>query len=475
MDNFLKLYQSLGLQEHSDYLLDLLQNQKHLKKTFIQKYQTDFEKIRLQSKCFYDREKIINNIEQKAEELELVLSDLDFENPDWDCWMPTDEYIPDYEVARKLAEEKADSVFNPFRTDFEITLLQGNLIDIGSNFISIIHGVLGADIKDPNGDLYETANEYFIDGIDVLICDRLNANNERTFVDDDYNNCFNLIFAFNQKHYKNQNDFLKAISCFMIRIITNTKTAKMAWNIIKMYDTPIKLVPKLLSHISSLLDNKSLWLENHEAIFLTDFDASIKLLDYYYQEDKEAFEKKAFLFAEEYKERTTDYLIDKVKKGTDLHVSLLKRKIFRGGDYSCFKELKMYINKQELNQLIASIQYASIKVEIYGEEGMYSELEKLIRNELKNNSLLCFDFINSVKYFYEENPDLALELTTLEINNRMKFKKDRSTYNYIAKLLKKSKSIVGKFAEVNELIDKLYNHNPSLPALKDEFKKANLI
>jgi hypothetical protein len=253
-------------------------------------------------------------------------------------------------------------VFNPFRTDFEMSLLQGNMTDIGLNFISIIHGVLGADIKGPNGDLYETANEYFIDGIDVLICDRLNANNERTFVDDDYNNCFDLIFAFNKKHYKNQNDFLKAISYFMIQIITNTKTAKMVWNMIKLYATPIQLAPKLLSHISSLLDDKILWLESHEAIFLTDFDASIKLLDYYYQEDKEAFEKKAFLFAEEYKERTTDYLIDKVKKGTDLHVSLLKRKIFRGGDYNCFKELKRYVNKQELNQFIASIQYASIKV-----------------------------------------------------------------------------------------------------------------
>lgn len=476
MDNFLKLYQSLGLQEHSDYLLELLQKQKHLKQTFIKKYQTEFENIRLQTKRFYDREKTIKKIELKAEELRLVLNDLDFEDTDWDSWTPTQEYVPDYEIAQILAEEEASQVFKPFYFDFEISLLQEDLTDIVSNFISIIHGVLCAEINDPFGNLCEMPNEFFICEMDDLIKKKLNTFKERTFVSSDYNNCFDLIFAFNQKHYNGRHEFLVTISNFMIQIITDIKIAEMAWNIIKLYNTPINLAPKLLSNISSLLANKSLWLECHEAIFLADYETSIKLLDYYYQENKEEFEIKALLLAEQFKNLATDYLIDKVKKGTDLHISLLKRKVSIGDSYRYFKELKTYLNKQELNQFIDSIQYANIKVEIYGKEGMYGELEELIRNELKlNYSLSCFDFINSVKYFYTENPDLALELTVLEINKRMSIEKNRKTYNYIAKLLKESKSIVRKLPEVNNLIEKLYNQHPSLPALKDEFKKANII
>jgi hypothetical protein len=349
MDNFLKLYQSLGLQEHSDYLLELLQKQKHLKQTFIKKYQTEFENIRLQTKRFYDREKTIKKIELKAEELRLVLNDLDFEHTDWDSWTPTQDYVPDYEIAQILAEEEASQVFKPFYFDFEISLLQEDLTDIVSNFISIIHGVLCAEINDPFGNLCEMPNEFFICEMDDLIKKKLNTFKERTFVSSDYNNCFDLIFAFNQKHYNSRYEFLVTISNFMVQIITNIETAEMAWNIIKLYNTPIKLAPKLLSHISSLLANKSLWLECHEAIFLTDYETSIKLLDYYYQENKEEFEIKALLLVEQFENLVTDYLIDKVKKGTDLHISLLKRKVSIGDSSRYFKELKTYLNKQELN------------------------------------------------------------------------------------------------------------------------------
>lgn len=443
---------------------------------FLKKYRNELEEIRIKAEHVYNREAMIETIENDADELESVLSELDFEETDWDRWTPTREYVPDYEIAQMLAEDDANEAFESYSTDFEASLLNDDLTDIVKEFSAIVHGVLTSEINDPDNNLGDPPNEFFISMIRELIVKNIPAFNKRVFLARDYQNSFDLIFAFNQKHYQGEHEFLRVISDFLIQVIGDNQAASMAWTAIKQYDTQMKRVPKLLSHITSLLGDKGLWIESLESTFLADYDTSIELLDYYHQTDNNRFEEKAPLLAERYEYWATDYLIDKVKKGTALHLFLLKKKVSAGGDYLYFQELKQFIGADELKQYVASIKNINIKVNLYGKEGMYVELEKLIRSELQTYSYYTsLDFGEAVKYLYQVNPDVAWELTTSVITKKMNSDKNRNTYIYLSKLLKNSLSIAGKSNEVKSYVNQFYNHKPNLPALKDEFRKAGLV
>ena len=365
MNLFLKLYQSVALQEKSDYLLALLEKHEPLKREFLQKYKAEFEDLRQRSELVYEGENLIQTIELDAGLLQSILSKLDLEEPDWDQDL---SYGSDDDFAQIFFEEEATNVFEPFCTDFEASLLDGDLIDIGTKLSAIVHGILIAEINDPYNNLGDPSNDYFISAINEILNSKSQAFKERIFLAKEFKNSFDLIFSFNQKHYQETHEFLKAISNFLIQVIKNTEIAQMAWISIQQYEPRIKMVPKLLSHITYLLGDKDLWLESLESTFLADYDTSIQLLDYYYQNDKYRFEEKAPQLSGHFEYWSTDYLIDKVKKGTELHVTLLKKKVSTGGDYQYFQELKQWMTELELKQFIASIYPANIKVNLYGKE-----------------------------------------------------------------------------------------------------------
>lgn len=472
---FLKLYQSVGLQEKSDYLLTLLEKNEPLKRAFLENYRAGFAEISLRSERVYERENLIQTIEENARGLQSALSLLDFEEPEWDQWTPSEENFGDDDIGRVLSEDKATEVFGPYCSDFEASLLQDDLTDIVVKLTSLVHGFLAADINDPYDYLSDPSGDFFTYTIDNLLVENIPVFGKRVFLAEEYQNSFDLVFSFNQKHYQGDNRFLRAICNFLMPLIGNREIAQLAWKAIQQYNAELKWHPKLLSHITSLLGDKDLWVESLESVFLADYDTSIQLLDYYYQNDLERFEEKALQLVEQYNYFPVDYLVDKVKKGTALHVSILKKKVTEKGDYHYFQELKQWITEAELKQFIASIFYGSIKANLYGKEGMYDELEKLIRKELQAPPYYLNFFVEAVKYLYPVNPELAWELTTLEISRMMNSDKKRKTYTYLAGLLKESFSIVGKSNEVKEKIKQLYNHLPNLPALKDEFKKADIL
>lgn len=476
MNQFLKLYQSVGVQEQSEYLLALLEKHDSLKRQFMKKYRIKLEEIRLDSERIYKRDDLIQTIEVDADVLESVLSRLDFEETDWDRWTPTHEYVPDYEVAQLVAEEEAGEVFEPFISELEESMLHDDLTAFAKKLISLIHGILCSEINDPYNNLCDPPSEFFVSEMNDVIKKNLPDFTERVFLADDYQNCFDLIFAFNQKHYKTQYEFLRAVSVFLHHLINDKTTATMAWHAITQYQTPIKMLPQLLSQITFFLDDQDLWLKSLESVFLSDYTTSVELLDYYYKNDIDAFEDKAVRFAENFEYLTTDYLVDKVKKGSQFHISLLKRKINTSGEHRYFDELKQYTKATELKHFMDSIHSPNLKVKLYASEGMFDDLEKLIRSEQKKGPYMSnFDFLKAVKHLYPVNPKLAWELTLIEVNRKMNSDRNRSTYNYLAALLKESLSIPDKLNEVKTCINLLFNHKPNLPALKDEFRKAKIV
>lgn len=480
MEHFRKLFESINLQERSDYLLYLLENDKILQEDFLFQYKKESEKIRLLYGEKYNYAIILKEIKERAGEFRKQLEQLDLENLDWDRYSSNDPNAPDvFEIAESLAQDGAEVVFKDYRSLLENAVCYGSLLDIARELIVIIHGALRSKIHDPDNHLGDPPNEYFILETGSILLNNQGGLTHRRFTKQDVENCVDLLFRFNNAFYRRTSIFLEAVSEFLFLVIRNEANARIAWNAIENLQVGLKKVPGLMEHITSQLNNKSLWLEKMESCFLQEYSTSEKLMDYYYLNDKEQFNAKAPLLAEHFEDWCTDFLIDKVEKGTPLHVSLLKRRIKFTGDPGYFGELKNYVDENELKAFMETIGSSDIRAKLYPSEKMYDELENLIRKEQKGNSYYTrFDFEFAIGSLLNVRPEVAWSLFEQEIQQKMDLtyrqQRPRDTYHYVARLLHKALSIPGQSEKVKARIASFFNTKPHLPALKDEFRKAGL-
>ncbi|MBI9066990.1 MAG: hypothetical protein JEZ09_06835 [Salinivirgaceae bacterium] len=473
---FIELFNSIDLQQKSNFLLKIIGKDISIKNCFVEQFKQHAEDARLSPKI-YNIEELIQEIDIEANEFAEVLSQLDFEETDWHRWTPCDEYVPDYEIAQKVAQDEAEEIFSEARETLEYEIKYGTLCCIVKEFIVIVHAASQAEINDPYCNLSDPANEYFIDEAIEVIKKHSDEILRKNYHLSDYESSLELIFAFNSLHYASLPLLLESVSVLLYSIIRNQEHAEYVWMLKGKYNTKLQLVPKLNEHICSLLNNRELWINELELCFLEEYNTSLKLMDYYFKHDIKTFNKKTLLLADRFKSSVTGYLIDKIEKETTLHIKLLKEKVEAGDNRRYFNELKKYLKAHDLKAFIALIGSKQIQADLYICEKMYDELEKLIKGELKQKDTLysSLEFDKAVKGLYTNKPDVAWELTQKEISKQMKNNRGRGTYAYIAKLLKQSGQILGKAKMVNDEIIKLFNHQPRLPALKDEFKKTGIV
>jgi hypothetical protein len=475
--HFEKLFESIDLQERSNYLKELLDGSSSLKSAFLNTYNKQSEEVRLQSKTVYNKDEALKEISELAGELKKILDRLDFEEPEWDRWNNnSDHYMPEYEIAAMLAKEEAEEVFEDYASEFKDNLLHENFYNIALNISYLMHGILQADINDPYNNLGDPANDFFIDATHAVVKDNLAEYQPRKFLTEDYAYGFELMLLTNQ-WYPEEDDFLEAIAPFLIHTINNRETASIFWSQLNAYGFSLKKIPALLNHVTSKLENEQLWLENMEDTFLEDYPNSVRLMDYYFKHNRETFEEKAALLFERFSNSTTDYLVDKINKGTDLHIELLKKMAGSDSSMRYYNELRKYIDDAALMHFIYGINDINIRARLMGSEKMYDELESLIRKEFKSNfGFEYFDFTSAVRPFFETKPDLAFELVDLKVNHLMRFERNRNSYNRIAVILKVALGIKGRENDVMGIVSHLYfQQKPQLPALKDELRKAGLI
>lgn len=476
MQHFDTLFESLTPHEKSDYLLKILNKKAKLKNAFMEEFKNRLEKIRLKGYLPENIEELLKEIDLKADELKADLNILDFTEIDWERGHSHDHYVPEWEVAQEITEEEAMEIFQPYLLELEMALKAGNLIDIAKQYLVVFHGSMQSNIKDPDCNFSEAPEEFFIDISNNLINSKIKELGKREFLSGDYQNTFDLIFRFNMIYYAENSELLKGISCLLIPIIKNKEVANYIWQKKEEHAIDLSSLPKLLSQIVSNIGDSKLWLKNMEECFLSDEETSLKLMDYYFENDKEKFEINAQMLYVCFKS-TGKYLIDKVKQGTKLYINLLKDLSKQNNSVEYFEKLKKYLDADQIIEYVNNVERADFKATLLAHEKRHEELIQFIDKECITGTSFfgAIDFKEAIKLLIDDKPVEVWILINKKIQKMMNGEKSRETYAYIAKTLKTGKKLKGKEAEVETLIKELYNHKPNLPALKDEFKKEGII
>ncbi len=474
MNHLKELFQSLTLDEKNQYLWQLVSEDEKIRDAFKQKFFKQLEKIRLAQSKKYDIDALIEKIKSDAQKISEELSELDFEYPDWDRWNPPGYYVPEYEAAQIVAEEMADEAFEGIIDDIETALKFNDFTAIVCELLSAVYGVSIATIHDPYDNLGDPS-DYFLDKIDMFLKEQTEKLGERVFLSFDLENGLELIMRFHQNEHCGEL-IMRILKNMLIAVIHNKEFADIAWKTCQKYEVNLKKYPDLLNQMTGIMGDKKMWVESMESVFLRDYTTSESLMEHYYHENKEVFHEKANHFFKVFRDKSVDFLVDKVMKGSALHIDILKTQTSIKENLAAFEKLKECLSSPEMNEFIESISNKTFQISLWDKEKMYDRIEATISQGLDED--IYFDpivFPESIQFLYVNKPEAALYLTEKKINSLMKHNRKRDTYNYIANLLKQSFKIPGKTNQVQQIIKELYLHKPSLPALRDELRQAGLI
>ena len=471
------LFQSLSDKQKNDYLLGLLENDTTIRLAFIEHFKSTYEQVRIEKEIAFSCDESILSILEKAEEVSETLGELDFEETDWDRWQGSDHYTPDYEIAQIVAEDEASEVFEDYVNDLSAVLQTGNLIDIVSDFTAVFHGIKSAEINDPDNNLGDPANEYFLDILTDILSKNQKNLETRMFSTSDCQNSIELTFRFNALYYSDKKKYAKFISEIFIPTINNKATASVVWILKGEFNFPLNIVPKLLNKVTRLIGDKKIWVESLEISFLQDFDSSIELLDHYLSTDPDKFENAAPDFWIKYRDSSLGYLLDRVKKGTAFHLKILKAFVVKEGDTKSLDLLKKHLSPVEIEQFIDSLVNNNTKALFYASERYFDKLVSLIDDYCVKSldTYFSFRFEDAIVHLFGERPQVAWDLIKKVISKKIEKGRSRDIYSYIAQLLILARQIEGIDGEIKSLTISLYNHRPNLSALKDEFRIAGLV
>ena len=171
------------------------------------------------------------------------------------------------------------------------------------------------------------------------------------------------------------------------------------------------------------------------------------------------------------------YLLERIKKGTDFYLSLLKKHSIQKSDCQSLDLLKSYISDSEIEKFIDSLDNNNTKALFYSHQKYFDKLINLINTEciMNQKSHYTVNFDKVIVYLFADHPKEAWEMIKKVISRNVDTIRSRDNYANIAKLLITARKIKGIDSDLRIFTANTYNHKPNLSALKDEFRKAGLV
>lgn len=473
---FDELFDSISEKRKLEYFSLLLKSDTMLSLKFVDYFQKEYEQLRMKAAPSFSLEDSLESIKTQAHDIASELSELDFEETDWESWEGSSHYMEEWEVAQQLAEEEADEAWDTYAIGLISLLERGDLTDVIEEFAAIYLGISQAEINDPNENLSDCPNDYFFSALSETIKKNLHSLEGRPFTINDFENACNVFVSFNNLYFKDNDEFTETIAPIFVAVVQNKSKAEILWKAKQQPGNDLQLTPGLLNKVTKLLGDTNLWIESLESCFLEEFDTSKELMDYYFEKNREKFEKEAIRFETKFGRSTHIYLLEKLKPGTAFHVEILGKHAQNTGSTDDLEQLKKHIDANELERFIDSLHNKDTKAKFLAHEKAFDKLIALIEEtSLKGiNYYSGLNFEAAISLLIKVRPADAWRLIKQKVSSVLKDQRGRDVYTSIAKWLKLAQINLGLEADVIAFIMETYNHKPNLPALKDEMRKAGL-
>lgn len=460
MQDFLKKYKTIKTDIKLNFLEQLLQKDSDLQKQFTQFIKKEnFDEI-----AGVDIDDLTEKI---CGEISCIDTTDIVESSDY--YYQHDEIYPS-----DILEEILDPYFN----DAAEYLRKGNVVDAFRVLLAIyeLSIVSMPDIED----------DYciFDDGLDNLVsdtslgyCDKFSEDIKAIVLS--YDSKKVLIDLLMHRYFLFEESYhLSAFESILEVVINQKDIANYLLSLIQKYSLHTSDTSLMLLNIAEIINDNELFLKTANS-FVTVKDVALKLLEKYKDlNDEVEFARvaKTLLDAEGY-HAYSGYIAENINKITyeELYIKTLKIEV---GKYSFeykprldyYKLLRDYLSIDERLKFIENFRQEDVLyINLLSIENRYEEI---------------LDFVQKLKYVYKLKelvkpiitiyPDEVFDMIKKE-SDKLVDARGRNSYKRACELLELMQKVKEKKDDLKAYINKLYNYQPRLPALRDELGKAGLI
>jgi len=466
--NFKEIFDKATDKTKLDFLFTILEHNEKLRTEFLNCIQKKLQETDNQI-SYEDFKNLINNSQKEyQDQLEVI----DLEEPDWDNYIPPHSgYIEEWEAWQYMAEQEVDNVFNEWKDNLLDLIIEQKIEEGFAELIAIYKACLNSDVNDPYDNLGDP-NEYFVDEHKKMIKYFTGRVSQSILHENTIQNSIKLFLQYCKDEYPGNENYPRYFEPVLLALAEKSGNPETILKQIENSEVKKKFLPQLVLLLNKLCGNSDDWLKSAETYYLADNKVAEQLLEYYLENDIDAFNRTANELLEKDKYRWAKFLADKISEASDrqLFKNVFSELTIKETKIEYYRKIKNILNEDEKEQLINTVYNKPFKVQIFEEEKQYDKIKRIVE---KNTD--SWDFTELIKPILEEYPDFCFETIKNKALKTIATQRGRTAYEKIAEWLKLAKLIPAHEDLTRELIMKLYYNKPNLPALKDEFRIAGLV
>lgn len=456
-------------------ILDVLPTED--KVLFLEELLEKNEPVRSQFISRFKRESISDPSLTKASLLKLFdeekagflneLEGLDFVDFDWDAYDPPHSgYIPDYEAYEYMANDMVKEVLSNPREKILAYVRKGKVAE-GAMLLAAVYQACTEAYYEENY-AFEDTEEEFLSLFQPTYEEMLQEVKSVIVNDNQILVFFDALFT----QYSGFGNDLKYFEALLKSLVQNEKIAGEVQELLKKHKVVEEFLPQLLLQIYEILGNREYWLDHAHRYFRQDKELAEKLMLHYLKEDKNNFLKTAGEVFTAFPHTFDRFILENldINEERGYYKMVLRRITEHEKDINAYKTLKELLSLEEKEGFFAGIWDKVFLTRIFELENYHDRILKLV-----NTNRDSWELNKMILPIITVYPRECFDILENKIVQSLASERGRNSYKRITEWMELLRKIPGESEKTNELIGKAYHHKPSLPALKDEIRKAGLI
>jgi hypothetical protein len=437
---------------------------------------------------------IMKKIDKIKQKIYSQLAKLDFSNLEEQYYNSFDydygnDYWADDSGLYNYADDKIRDVFIPFIDQSVSFINKGNLIEAIIILLGIYEGANFLPEEDYNNLIYY--DDDFIDNVPDILMDSIEKIESNLFdiVKSDkiilkvLDIIFNRINFYNKKDKRkrengNENPYyIKDFEKIFDALIVNKITAEYLYSLLQKNELLTIESAYIILNIAEILEDDVLWIDTAESHFDYDIGIAKKLIEKYRAENREKdFNRIAEIVFNKWPNDFDFFLINNLnkKRQKSLYIRALKNYVRDKFNIRYYEILRKYLTDNEKILFVNSFSnnYNTLfYVQLLEMEKRYNDI-LLCAQKHKNSDNLDRLLAPILNRYPKDCFELIVNKNTAMLNYEGR---GRRTYQMMMQTLKQLKQIPTMEKETTLFLNRLYNHRPNLPALRDEMQKAGLV
>lgn len=232
-------------------------------------------------------------------------------------------------------------------------------------------------------------------------------------------------------------------------------------------------LPRLALLLTEMQGEPEDWLRMAQAYYKTNDEIARQLLEHYHMQDQKRFLELAnelFELKQHFWAPVLSNLINP-QLSRELYVKVNWRLVADQNDLTIYERVRPYLSQADKNRLLKKVEWNEpFKVQILATEERYEEIRQMV--EANDDG---WEYVSLIRPILGVYPEFCFENIRQMVLKTISTQRGRSVYQRIVEWLQMAYTIEGFRPQSEKLTNELYHHKPSLPALKDELRKAGLV